>query len=440
MKKTLLAITAASALLAASVHANEKPASAPKRNPLPEFITDENSATLDQAAKELRAAQGDERNVARQLANYARFEFSPELRPKLKAIFGSERPLPMQRAPDSKGQINYVATLAPYLWVQGNGTDFSWSELSAKVSTDKAGRSMNVDASWPSLVIARQEGSMGVRDMRMTSRLQYGADGMGYGTTTFGIASITVREVAVGGREAAELMRFEDMQARSQSVRRGAMVDIGYRSSIKAIVFGAERVERTSFAFRLTNIPVKAMAELEKDMRDQKIGQLAPEAQVQLTLRKVTDFGKRVAKAGATLYIDDLSAAYRGNTASLKGSLTFHKVVDADFDNVTALMKKLVARFSLRLPVALVRDVGRALAAKSVNPDAPDAARQIDAGADGLVSMVVGKAVSGGYAVVEKDELRSMIEFRNGRLTVNGQVLDLQKVNFGGKPSEQGKE
>ena len=85
----------------------------------------------------------------------------------------------------------------------------------------------------------------------------------------------------------------------------------------------------------------------------------------------------------------------------------------------------------MRVPVALIREVGRAIAGKSVPPDTPDAAGQIDAAADGMVSVVVGKAVTGGFAVVEKDELRSNIDFRNGQLTINGKAVDLPKVNFG---------
>ncbi|WP_343729350.1 DUF945 family protein [Duganella sp.] len=424
MKKTLLALTTAGALLAIPAHADQA-------RQFPELLTKEHAATLSQAMKELRAAQGNERNMVKLLDAQSKFEFSPELRPKLKEIFGTERPFPMQRVPGAKGQINYVAKLAPYLWVQGNGTDFSWTELTANISTDKAGRGVNATMKWPSLVIARQEGSANLQNMSMATRQQRGADGVSYGTATFGIAAIIVRDAAVGGKEARELIRFEDMQARSESVRRGSMAEIGYRSSTKAIVFGAERVERVNLAFRLTQIPAKAMAELDQSLRKQEESQLAPEAQQALMMRKLTEFGKRLVQAGAVLNIDDISAAYRGNVAAIKGRITFQKVVEADFDSVATLMKKLVAHVEVRVPVALIREVGRAITSKSLPPDTPDATKQIDAAADGLVSMVVGKAVTGGFAVVEKDELRSNIDFKNGQLTINGKAVDLPKVNFG---------
>ena len=115
-------------------------------------------------------------------------------------------------------------------------------------------------------------------------------------------------------------------------------------------------------------------------------------------------------------------------SASVKGRVTFQKVVEADFVSMAVLMKKLVAHFDVRVPVALIKDVGRAFAI--VPPDAPDAARQIEAGADGFVSFVVGKAVTDGFAVIEKNELRSSIDFKNGQLTVNGKAIELPNVNF----------
>jgi uncharacterized protein YdgA (DUF945 family) len=230
-----------------------------------------------------------------------------------------------------------------------------------------------------------------------------------------------------------EVVRLEGIEMRSDVARRGAMAEIGYRSSVDAIVAGQERVERANIAFRVTNIPAKDMVELEKIVRAD--GKLSDVQQLKLMMKNMEAFGRRAALAGATLVIDDISAAYRGNVASIKGSIGFQKVTEADFKNVAVLGKKIVARFDLRLPVALVKDASRALAAKSIPASAPDAAQQIDRGADAMVSVVVGKAVTSGFAVVEQDELRSAIEIRNGKLTVNGKEIDIAKQlkAFGGK-------
>jgi hypothetical protein len=203
------------------------------------------------------------------------------------------------------------------------------------------------------------------------------------------------------------------------------MAEIVYSNTIKAIVVGDERVERSNFAVHITNVPAKALADMTKQLRDQQGANMEDETEVKRTLKTMTDFGKRMVTAGATLFIDDISAAYHGHVASLKGRVSFQKVVEADFSNINALMKKIVAHFEVRVPVALVRDVARVFAGKSVDPSLPDAAKQIDAGADAVVSMVVGKTVSGGFGTLVQDELRTVIDIKEGKLTVNGKPIEV---------------
>ncbi len=416
-------------MLALPSFAQDAPAAAPAPAQVPkppEILKPETSATLRAAQKEVDTAIAKETNTARQMALFAKFQFSPELQPKLKEIFGTERPFPVERvAGGAKGRINYVGKLAPYTYVQGNGTDFTWTELTAKLSADKAGRTLDADVSWPSLVISRPGGSFSLQDMSLNSKRQRGADAVDYGTANFKVGSIVVRDSADASSEIKEVMRFEGIDAKSDIRRRGAMADIIYGSTTKAIVFGNERIERANFAFRITNVPGKALADLTRQMREQHGANIEDEAERKRVLKTVTDFGKRLVTAGATLFIDDISAAYHGNVASLKGRLGFQKVVEADFSNISSLMKKIVAHFEMRVPVALVRDVARVFAAKSVDPMAPDADKQIDAGADAFVSMVVGKTVSGGYGTVVQDELRTVIDIKDGKTTVNGKAIEI---------------
>jgi hypothetical protein len=414
---------AAPAATPAPIPAPVPPAAPPK---LPELMKPETSATLRAAQKEVLAAVGKEVNAGKMLELYTKFQFSPELQPKLKEIFGTERPFAIQRVANGpKGQINYVGGLAPYTYLQGNGTDFTWTEMALKLSTDKAGRALNTDSTWPSLMVTRPGGSLSLNDISMTTRAVYGADQVGYGTALIKVGSVVVRDSAPGSREIKEMMRFEGIEGKSDVRRRGAMAEIVYSNTIKAIVIGDERVERSNFAFRITNVPAKALADMNKQLRDQQGADMENEAEKKRVLKTMTDFGKRMVTAGATLFIDDISAAYHGNVASLKGRVSFQKVVEADFSNFNALMKKIAAHFEVRVPVALVRDVARVFAGKSVDPSLPDAAKQIDAGADAVVSMVVGKTVSGGFGVVVQDELRTVIDIKDGKVTINGKPIEV---------------
>lgn len=409
----------ASAVLAMPSHAADAgPA-------LSEIISKDAAATLAQAAKELKAAQGAERNFVKQLDTYAAFEFSPELRPKLQAIFGSERPFRLERVEGgAKGQFNYVGSLAPYTYQQDNGTDFSWTGAMANITTDKAGRTISSTGAWPSLLVTRPGSTFSVVNMTMNARQQRGADGVAYGHAQFNVGALTVRKLPAGG-DSKEALRLDDIAVRSEVNRRGALAEIGYRTSIKAVVVGDQQVDRVNLALRVTNVPAKAMAELDKVVNAQHNSKLSDDEQARLMLKNLESFGKRAAVAGATLVIDDISAAYRGNVASLKGRIGFQKATEADFKNPGALLKKLVANFELRLPVALVKDVSHAFAARNTDATAPDAQGQIAKASDAMASMVVGKSISSGFAVMDKDVLRSAIQIRNGKLTVNGKEVDV---------------
>jgi uncharacterized protein YdgA (DUF945 family) len=418
LNKTLFAVAMASAVLAIPSYAAATKAPAPIAA---------SSSVLAEAAKELETLKG-ERNYARQLDSYAKFEFSPELRPKLKEIFGTERPFPLERAPDSvKGQINYVGKLAAHSYKVSSGSEFSWTEASANIATDKSGRTLNITASWPSLLVTSPGSTLSAVNMGMTSKMQRGADGVAYGYTDIRIGALTARGAQPGSSESKEVVRLDGVSVRSDMTRRGATAETGARFSVDAIVLGAERVERANFAFRVTKIPANDLAELDKALSKQDSSKQPSSAQFKEMMTIIQDFGKRWAIAGATLFIDDISASYRGNMASIKGNIGFQKVVEADFKSPMAWAKKIVGRFDVRVPVALVKDIARAAAAKSVDAAAPDAARQIESGADAMSSMVIGKAVSNGFAVIEKGELRSAIEIKNGKLQINGKDIDVAK-------------
>lgn len=432
MKKTTIAAAIASVLLAQSNAQAIEQAPSPQPHPQaaarpvpPSLIKSATIETLAAAAKEMHAATGGQQDAGKKLDLYARFEFSPELRPKLKAIFGSERPFPMQRTVGTKGQINYAAKLMPHTYLEDGGTVFTWAELSTKVSTNKAGSMMNFSSTWPSLSIAGMQSGVTLQNMRFDFKQSRATDGVWYGTAVATIGTMSVRATAPGTHEAKDVFRIDDMQARSEVLRRGKKAEVVYGWSSKAITAGGEKIDRANIGVRLVNLPAQAMADLDSELRNEQVSGLAPAAQRQVMMRTLTHFGKDLVISGAAVVIDDISASYRGNTASIKGRIDFDKMVDADFSAPLEFGKKIIARLDVRLPVALVNDVSHLVAAKQVNASAPDAAQQIDAAARNMAAVVIGKLVNEGFAVMDKGELRSAIEVKNGKITFNGKVVPL---------------
>jgi TonB family protein len=126
--------------------------------------------------------------------------------------------------------------------------------------------------------------------------------------------------------------------------------------------------------------------------------------------------------------IDDFSARYHGNKATLHGRIALSGAGGADQDDVKALAKRIVARFEIKVPLAIVRDVAASVAARQ-------AAAQQGNGAAGQMSgtqlgqsitdVIVGKLVGGGFARVENDALVSTVEWRDGELRANGKRVAL---------------
>lgn len=428
----------AGAMLAISSWAAE-PAPAPgvkAQSPL--IQKNEALQTLMEAGREVMTGMAKETNPAKQMAWYARFEFSPALRPKLKAIFGSEKPFPLTRVAGSvKGQVDYVGKLAAHSYQQEGGPDIRWADLTYKTSFDKSGLAYSGEANWPALSALWPGGGFALQDVYVTARQRvYAKELVAYGPAAYKVGSAVFLDAAPGGSGTREMLRLDGLETRVELARRGGMADMDQRTTIKTITMAGQRIDRFNLSLRVTNMPAKALDEMTRAARAQQVGMLPTAVSHERTTEYLKHFAKRAVLAGATVFLDEFSAIYHGHVASITGQLTFRKVVEADFNNMPELLKKLVARFEVRVPVGLVKDAARAAVARSVDPALPDAARQIDAGADAASSAVIGKVVGDGYAVVEQEVLRSMIEIKDGKLLINGKQIEVDKVlqSLGSRP------
>lgn len=427
MKKSILAVAIAGALLAhPSIHAVEQAPPSQAQSPAPaapvksSFIT-----TIAEAASELTEAMGRQHDMVKQLEIYSKFEFSPAMRLKLKDIFGTERPFPVQRINGRKGQVTYAAKMKAHGYLDENATAFSWADLDVKSVVSKGGTVVDTSGTWPLLSIVGTTVSCSIEKSSMDFKHARAKNGLWYGAGGIKTGSLVMRAVTPGAAGAKELFRVEGFATGASTALRGKLVDMSSGVSVKTIVFGDDRVERVNLGVRMVNMPAQAMADLDRDLRHAQGSGLAPDAQAQVMLTTMKTFGKKALAAGASVMIDDISASYHGNTASIKGRVDFDKVVDADFSAPIELIKKLVARFEVRLPVAMVNDVSRMVAAKQVDAAVPDVVGQIDAGAKNIAGLVIGKLVNEGFAVMEKGELRSTIGIKGGKLTFNGKAVPL---------------
>jgi len=383
------------------------------------------------AAKEINTAMGGQTDAVKRLEIVSKLEFSPALRPKLKEVFGNERIFDTQRTVGPKGQVAYVIKLMPHTYLDENAVAFSWAELNSKAVVNKAGTTLDTTAAWPSLSIVGTSASGTLEKMSMDFKQARAKDGLWFGNGVVKVGSVVMRGAMPGSSEFKETLRLQDISLAVGVTPRGKKADMNYGFSIKSILVGGASIERANIGLRMVNLPARALEDVDREMKKVQGSGLPEDAQTELMLRSMKSFGKSMVTSGASLMIDDISASYRGNTASIKGRIDFDKVVDADFSSPMAFAKKIIARLDVRLPVAMVNDVSRVIGAKQVDASAPNAAEQIETAGKNIAAVVIGKLVNEGFAVMDKGELRSAIEIRQGKLTFNGKAVALPGIPDG---------
>ena len=420
MKTLVLSSTLAVALAGMPVHA----ADAPTRPVVkPSAVMDAMTSMM----RELQAADQARLPMRERLDALAEFRHSPETAQKLKTVFGSERPWTLARLPVANGRYDYVGTLAPLHYTTEKGENYEWAPLTLKVSLDKANRNMTTHGSWPSMVVEDKDVHFAVRDISLTAKQKRGFGDVWFGTSQASIASVQIDVKKDGTRVALEDIRFH-----GDLIERPKSVDMAYGFSIKAISAMEQKVDNVKFAMRMTNIDKATIAEMKALGEKAQASAATPEQQLAAMQPIFKSMGKAVIQRGAAIEIDELSAGYKGNTAILKGRVTVEGAGEADLSSIPALIKKIVARFNVRVPVAMVRDIAANVAEKQASAQAkggvanPQSVAQI---AQSINDIVIGKLVGGGFARIEKDVLVSDIEFRGGVLRINGKQIALPAFN-----------
>jgi TonB family protein len=363
------------------------------------------------------------------LERMATFQPTPATAAKLRAVFGTEHPFTIVRRPARPGSGGaWRARLQPlhYESVPGSGAD--WSEGILDLTLDKTGTIVDSTGSWNSL-------SAGDGNLRVTANAISSSshEKRGYAGLWFGDSHVRVASVRFDNKPSGTLT-MDQLSFDWRMVERPKTVEASYESRIRAITVGGERVEDVRFAMRLTNLDKKALAEMQAEgerLHKQAAAAVQPTPEQQLDTLKpyLRSFGKSAMARGTALEIDEISARYHGNKATLRGRVALAGAVESDLDDFKALAKKIVAKFELRVPMALVRDITGAVAAKQAQQQGTAANTQGTAQlGQTMTDVVVGKLVGGGYARLENEVLVSNLEFRDGKLSANGKEIGLPKV------------
>ena len=426
--KKALALTALSAALLASFPASaadpvqpaaEAAAPAPKAGKKPQ------SDMLDALIAlggELKFVIGDGKgNPIPYMDKLAAHAYSDATREKLSKVFGNTEPFTIKRSEADGGAIAYAFTAPAHNYLDQDATTFSWSELGLNLLIDKAGLNMSSSGSWSAFSVAGKTVSITVSDMSLESK-QRRSGNIWLGTVKAGIDKVAIAPVA------GPSVVLEGMTFASNAVQHGKTIDVGYDSQIKAIKAAGESVDDFHFAMRMLNIDMRALEKLTDAISEVEKTGKNKEQQLAMIIAQFKLMGKSAALRGTSVDIDDFSLGFHGNRAVIKGKVALVKGSDADFSSASKFAKKVVARLRVRVPLALVNDIAKAVMTKEAEGKGTTPSPEgIAQAAQSVTDAIVGKVITGGYAKLEDGVLVSLIEFKGAKLTFNGKEVALPK-------------
>jgi TonB family protein len=397
--------------------------------------------------RELQAAIDPKLPLRAAFERVEAFRPTPATADKLRSVFGTDRPYLFARQPDKGGRPAWRATLLPlhYQSVPGSGVD--WDGAVADLTLDKGGNGLDIDGSWPRLSIADGSMRMTLSGMTLNGHQQRGYGGVWYGDGQFKAAGMRVGPANGDGA----VFEASDLRTAMRTTEHPKTADVMYDARVGAINVVGERIEDAHVAVRIVNIDkqlltdAKAASDKEQAQPASATPVTAPTPEQRLETMKpwLRAFGRSAIARGTVIEIDDISARFHGNKASIHGRIALAGARASELDDVKLLARRIVASFEIRVPLALVRDVGGIVAAKQAAAQQGNAAPQnLPPNAQmgqTIADVIVGKLVGGGIAKVENDTLVSNLEWRDGQLSANGKPLALPTIPTPGAPGAPAK-
>jgi TonB family protein len=401
-------------------------ADAPRPTPSPAIDA------ITSAMRDLRLEKDPKLPMAKRLDRLAGARPSAETEAKLRAVFGTDRLYAIERLPAQPGKVEYRATLFPLHYASPEGTSYDWTEGRLDISLNPADTAMTMHGALESFSIEDKDMNMTWRGFAFDANQKRGYAGLWFGEAKGQVADIHIQ----GKKGAAPPMDMRGMTFTSRVTEKPKTVDMAYESGIKTIAVAGEQVDDLRFAMRFANIDKKAIADLKAagERQQDQLAKLSPEQQAEAGKVMMLAFGKAALSRGAAIELDDFSASYHGQKAAVKGRVSFPGAGAADLNDAKLLMKKLVARLEVRVPIALVREIaGTVVARQAAQQGGATDPQSIAQLRESATDVVIGKLVGGGFARVENDVLVSTIEWRSGVLTANGKPVPLPAPQPGSK-------
>jgi uncharacterized protein YdgA (DUF945 family) len=231
-------------------------------------------------------------------------------------------------------------------------------------------------------------------------------------------------------------LKLDDMTMKSDVRKHGRMLDFNLDYLVKSTNWGSDGLGPTHMALRIVNLDAKQFDEMTRKMEKLDESKLTKAEQLAVMTEMMKEFAVTSMNQGAALDIQDISAQYHGMTAGLNGRISFKNIQRTDLESPKLFGEKVVARFNIHVPVALVNEVARAFARISLKQQnisnqlqhkaqSPVTDELVNATAKLVVAKVMDNFLNKKYISIKHETVLSTVEFKLGKLFINGQSVSL---------------
>ena len=376
-------------------------------------------------ATELAPVLGND-DVKARVAQLEGFEFSEQTRKRLLDLFGNEAPLHVKSKalPNGDALISIVVDALSHQDAQ-SGSRLAVAAL--KVSS-RFSQGYTKEQSSASLQSIRFED--GKTTEVTASDFSYATDTKkGYSGLWFGTGVARMEHFSVVDSARSFQLKIDGVSIKSQIKPRGDLIDLSSDSVVKSIHWGKDGVGPVHIGFRVSNLDGKALAALTQRAKELNQGTLDEAQRTALSTGMLKDFGLATLKQGGAIDLQDISVQYHGKTASISGRVAFDNVLESDLEKPELLTAKLASRVRVRIPMAMVTDIARTVARSTLQAQdksgQPVTERVVAATANAIVEKLIEKPLQQKWIRIERNTLVSDVEFKAGKLTINGQAVAL---------------
>lgn len=383
---------------------------------------------VNTAAQEIQDVLDTRAPLANNLERLKTFQHTPATAASLRALTGEARPWSFEQRADKSG---YLWTVHALRHATPGGGVLESSAVPIDIRLDKTGKQLTYHFDWPLLSWEDKEARIAMHEAILDATQRRGPGRLWYGDMQGKAARIDVE----GRGTTPFTMQLRDLWLSSSVKETGATLSIVQSFGVKSVEVAGQQVDDIKFAYRLDKLGRASVIALAEAQRKANLHPNPGQNDIELMLPMLKELVRAAARNKSALKIDELSFAYHGQKAVLRGSLGLGAVNDADLKDLRRLVKRIDARFTLRVPVGLVREIATEVAQQQARAQAAQGGQAAATpSAENMTDALIGKVLGNGYARLENDTLVTTIEVRNEKLRVNGKLADLPKR----PPQQQG--